>query len=33
MITDMKMDLSNIKLDKSKKSIWCRVKGFILDLM
>lgn len=33
MITDMKMDLSNVRLDKSKKSVWNRIKGFILDLM
>lgn len=33
MITDMKMDLSNVKLDKGSKTVWNRIKGFILDLI
>lgn len=33
IIKHMDMDLSNVRLDKSKKSMWNKLKGYILDIM
>ena len=31
-ITDMNMDLSNVDLSKTKKSIWCTIKNYVLNI-